>query len=211
MTLLYWGMSMSLFFRKQTYRNYTLEELILSAQSNDIQAIEELIKREQKNVYATLYYLNNDKSEILDNTQEILFRMCKNLDKLKSPRAFRSWLNRIIVNYYYDTIRKKNKIPQTVPVEKITADNEVLPSYETLLADNRKPDETFLLKELDNVITSSVQELPEQLKIAIVLREFQGLSYDEIANVTGTNVGTVKSRIARARMKLQEKLRNYMR
>ena len=202
---------MSLFFKKQSYKSQPLETLVQEAQNDDIQALEEIIKREQKNIYATLYYLKNSKEDILDNTQEILLKMSKNLKNLKNPKAFKSWLNQIVMRFYYDTIRKKNRNPQTIPVEKISKNNDNFNPYEWLLIDKKKkPDEHSLYKELDEIITQAIKSLPEQLKIAIVLREFQGLSYDDIAEVTNSNLGTVKSRIARARNKLQEILQDYM-
>lgn len=195
---------MSLFFKKQSYKTYPLEMLVKLAQDDDIQAVEELIKREQKNIYATLYYLNNSTEDILDYTQEILFKMVKNLKNLKNQNAFKSWLNQIIMRFYYDTIRKKVRRPQTLTVEKCDMEEK------SFVDKNKKPDECTLYKELDDVITQAIKRLPEQLKIATVLREFQGLTYEEIATATGTNVGTVKSRISRARNKLQESLKEYI-
>ena len=114
---------MSLFFKKQSYKTYPLEMLVKLAKEDDIQAVEELIKREQKNIYATLYYLNNSTEDVLDYTQEILFKMIKNLKNLKKPNAFKSWLNQIVMRFYYDTIRKKIRRPQTMPVEKCNVDD----------------------------------------------------------------------------------------
>ena len=202
---------MPLFLKKQSYKNYPLETLVEMAQSDDFQALEELIKREQKNIYASLYYLDSDREDIFDVTQEILFKMSRSLKSLKNPKAFKSWLNQILMHYYYDVIRKKNKAPQMIQVEKISSDNDTYNPFEALLIDKkRKPDENSLLKELDTIITNAIVSLPEQLKIATIMREFQGLSYEEIATVTNTNIGTVKSRIARARAKLQDSLKNYI-
>ena len=202
---------MPLFFKKHSYKTMSQELLVTAAQNDNIQALEELIKREQKNIYSTLYYLNNSKEDILDYTQEILFKMTKNLKNLKNPKSFKSWLNQIIMRFYYDTLRKQTRRPQTIPVEKITQQNEYFNPFDSLVTDKRKkPDEHSLYKELDEIITESIKSLPEQLKIAIILREFQGLSYDEIAEVTGCGVGTVKSRISRARSKLQEQLKEYI-
>ncbi len=202
---------MVVFFKKQAYKNYSQEELVHNAQNDDLQALEELIKREQRNVYATLYYMDHCKEDIHDNTQEILCKMTRNLKNLKNPKAFRSWLNQIIIRYYYDTLRKHSRRPQLVPVEKITEDNDTYSPYDALLVDKKKkPDEHSLSKELDDIITDAITHLPEQLKVVTILREFQGLSYEEIASVTSTNIGTVKSRIARARTKLQESLKDYM-
>ena len=85
------------------------EELILLAQRNDYHALEELIKREQKNIYASFYYLKADNEDISDLVQETLYRMAKNIKKLREPAKFQSWLNQIITNLFYDELRKKNK------------------------------------------------------------------------------------------------------
>ena len=130
--------------------------------------------------------------------------MVKNLKSLKNTNAFKRWLNQIIMRFYYDTIRKKIRRPQFLSVEKDDIEEK------TFVDKNKKPDEHSLYKELDDVITQAVKQLPEQLKIATILREFQGLSYEEIASVTGSSIGTVKSRISRARIKLQESLREYI-
>jgi len=74
----------------------------------------------------------------------------------------------------------------------------------------KMPEETTLHKELDEVIRESIDNLPEQFRTVIVLRELQGLSYEEIAELTQTNIGTVKSRLARARAKLQEQIKPYL-
>ncbi|MCK7482574.1 MAG: sigma-70 family RNA polymerase sigma factor [Candidatus Moduliflexus flocculans] len=72
------------------------------------------------------------------------------------------------------------------------------------------PEEKTLGSELDAKIKEAIENLPEQFRLVVVLRELQGLSYDEIAEITGTNIGTVKSRLSRARMKLQEQIKPYL-
>lgn len=203
---------MNLFFKNLSYKNFSQEELIKSAQKDDLRALEELIKREQRNIYATLYYMNDNNTDILDNTQEVLYKMTKNIKNLKNPKAFKSWLNRIILHLHYDNLRKNLKKPTVLPLEKKNDNNnENDVFYETLAAElHKRPEETTLNKELNNVITDAIKTLPKQLKIAIILREFHGLSYEEIANITEVNIGTVKSRIARARNKLQENLKSYV-
>ena len=186
------------------------EELILLAQRNDYNALEELIKREQKNAYASFYYLNADSEDISDLTQEALFRMAKNIKNLKDPAKFQSWFNQIITNLFYDEIRKKSKTLNTVPLE-IDLNDEKNTNKVIEIKDKRKlPQENTLASELNNKIVSAIHTLPEQFRIAIILREFQGLSYEEIAEIMQTSIGTIKSRIARARSKLQELLRPYL-
>ena len=191
---------------KYSIKNNNLNELIELAKKGDMEALEEIIKRQQKTVFATLYYLNAKPDEIMDITQEILFKVAKNIKKLKNPRTFKSWLNQIIINQFYDTLRKKQK-----SVKKVCLDNqdENKPNFEAPdFASN--PYQKAVDKELEFAIKNSIHKLPDPFKAAIIMRELQGLSYEEIAQATNSNIGTVKSRIARARLKLQEYLKPYL-
>lgn len=194
---------MSKFF----YKKIPLEELILLSQKNDYRALEELIKREQKNIFATFAYLTKKRENIADLTQEALMRMARGLAKLRNPKTFKSWLNQIVTNLFYDELRKVSRKPELVSIDN---DSDEM-HFSRQIADTRhKPAEKAMSVELDNIIKAEIKSLPEHFRIAIVLRELQGLSYDEIAIATHTTVGTVKSRIARARGKLQEGLKSYI-
>ncbi len=190
---------------KYNLKNNNLDELINLAQKGDIEALEEIIRRQQKNVFATLYYLDAKPDEIMDLTQEILFKVAKNIKKLKNPRTFKSWLNQIIINQFYDTLRKKQKT-----IKKVCLDNDEekikfeIPDFAS------NPYQRVIDKELEKAIKNSIHKLPDPFKAAIIMRELQGLSYEEIARATNSNIGTVKSRIARARLKLQEYLKPYI-
>lgn len=192
---------------KIQYKKMPVDELVILAQNQDYKALEELIKREQKNVFATFTYLNKNSSNVCDLTQEALMRMAKGLSNLKNPKMFKGWLNQIIMNLFYDSLRKNNRLPQTVSIY----DEMNLEKSHIHIPDKKcKPLEKCLSNELDNVIKKEMQQLPDYFRIPIVLRELQGLSYDEIAQITKTNVGTVKSRISRARSRLQEGLKDYI-
>ena len=186
------------------------EELILLAQRNDYHALEELIRREQKNVYAALYYLNADNSDISDLAQEVLFRMAKNIKNLREPSKFQSWLNQIITNLFYDELRKKQKKPDILPLEHEINDNHTQNKVIEIKDKKKLPQENTLASELNLKIINAIHSLPEQFRIAIILRELQGLSYEEISGITQSSIGTIKSRIARARAKLQEILKPYL-
>lgn len=183
------------------YKKIPEYDLIVLAQNNDFKALEELIKRVQRNVFAAFSYLIKKRENIADLTQETLLRVAKNLNTLKNPKNFRRWLNQIITNLYYDEIRKKNKKPDCISIDE----------NPTPIIDLKcKPHEKCLSGELEELIKTAISELPEHFKLPIILREFEGLSYDEIAKVTNTNIGTVKSRIARARERLQCDLKAYI-
>ena len=189
------------------YKKMSLEELVPLAQRQDIKALEELIKREQKNVFTAFSYLCKKRECVADLTQEALFRVAKNISALKNPKNFKSWLNQIITNLFYDELRKKQRHPEHISIDE--EENEK--NIKLQIPDKRcKPNEKCLSSELEEMIKEAIRDLPEQFRIAIILRELQGLSYEEIANVTNASIGTVKSRIARARDKLQNGLKSYI-
>ncbi len=193
---------------KLQYKKMPLEELVVLSQQNDFKALEEIIKREQKNVFAAFSYLSRVKENVSDLTQEALLRVAKNIQNLKNPKLFKSWLNQIVTNLFYDELRKSQRKVETISLDD-ESDNSV-PIKLQLLDKKCKPHEKCITTELENIIKNAILELPEQFRIAIILRELQGLSYEEIAKATHSSIGTVKSRIARARGKLQEDLKAYI-
>lgn len=199
-----------LLFGKKTYKTKSLDELIKLSQHDDLDAMEELIKRNQSNIYASFYYLSNNCEDILDLTQEALLKMAKNIKKLKDNSKFKAWLNQIVTRLFYDYIRSKNRKLKTVPIDKKNEDDQDRSAVTDVMSKTCSPEESSLNTELHTIIENSIHKLPDSFRLAIVLREFQGLSYEEIASITNTNVGTVKSRIARARTKLQEDLKSYI-
>lgn len=199
---------------KKKYKSLNMTNLIELAQNNDNKAIEELVKRIQSSIYATIFYLDPKKENINDFTQEVLLRVVKNIKSLKNPKLFKSWLNQIITNMFYDDMRKKYREPNIISIDANNDEkdnNHINVSSPIQLEDyHPRPLEHTLSLELNDLIKKSIHKLPDQFRLALVLREFQGLSYDEIAKLTNVNVGTVKSRISRARNKLQEYLKGYV-
>ena len=197
---------------REIYKNMNLTELIIKCQQDDKLALEELIKRHEKIIYNTLYHLDPNRVDIADIAQEALFRMTRAIKTLKKPVTFKFWLNQIITNLFYDELRRKTRRLATISMDTPYMDggeDEASPSRD--IADTGKmPEESTLSKELDEVIKESIDDLPEQFRTVIILRELQGLSYEEIAELTKTNIGTVKSRLARARAKLQEQIKPYL-
>jgi RNA polymerase sigma-70 factor (ECF subfamily) len=131
---------------------------------------------------------------------------------LRNPSSFRGWLTQIVTNLFYDELRRRpRRVPTVSMDEGLDADAEEGESATRDIPDvSMLPDEKVLNRELSEVIREAMSKLPEQFRTAIVLREVEGLSYEEIAILTKTEMGTVKSRIARARTKLQELLQPYL-
>jgi RNA polymerase sigma-70 factor, ECF subfamily len=195
---------------REDLRALVTEELVVKAQEGSISALEELVARHQKLVYVTLYQLAPERNDITDLTQEVLLRMCRSIKSLRNPKTFKYWLNRIITNLFYDELRKAPRQLRTVSMDEPAYDDDDEGPARDIPDTGDMPDKVALNSELDKKIHEAIQNLPEQFRTIIVLREIQGLSYEEIASLTETNIGTVKSRLARARLKLQEVLEPYL-
>ena len=166
-----------------------------------MKALEELIHRIQKDVYVIFAHLTDKKEDISDLTQEALFKAAKSLNQLHDPDHFKSWINRIITNVFYDYNRKsENKITE-INEEKL---NEIKDKL------GCEPGEKCLFGEIEKIIKAALMTLPKNLRITLILREYEGLSYEDISEITNTTLGTVKSRISRARVKLQEQLKDFI-
>lgn len=186
---------------KNIYKKGDINALILMVQSGDIKALEELIRRVQKHIYAIFSHLVEKKDDVSDLTQEALLKMAKSLPSLKEPNKFKTWLNKIITNLYYDYSRKK-------PEKFVELDENVFNELKDKMG--CEPGEKCLFAELEKLIRTALFTLPKDLRITLVLREYEGLSYEDISKLTDTAVGTVKSRISRARAKLQKELKEFI-
>lgn len=193
------------------YGGRTDAELILLCQQKDSRAFEELIKRHQRTVYALLYRLAPDWNDTADLAQEVFIRMWRSIGNLRNPSAFRSWLSQIVTNLFYDELRKRPRQLPTISMdEPLDSDESSDATTRDIRDKSAGPDELCQRNELTEIVREAMTRLPEQFRTAIILREFEGLSYEEIALITHTEIGTVKSRIARARAKIQEMVSPYL-
>lgn len=187
---------------KSTYKKRDINTLVMLAQKGDVKALEELIKRVQKNIFTMFSYLTDKRQDIADLTQEALLKMARGINNLKDVKNFKAWLNQITANIFYDYIKKHAK------EKNIEIDNDKLLEIKDKIG--CEPGERCLFSEMEKLIRAAVISLPDNLKIVILLREYEGLSYEDISKITNTTLGTVKSRIARARLKLQEELKEFI-
>ena len=187
---------------KSNYKKTDINSLILAAQKTDGQALEELVKRIQKSVFTMFSYLVDKREDIADLTQDALIKMAKNIGSLKDPKLFKAWLNQIVTNVFYDYVKKYSKD------KNIELDNNKLLEIKDKIG--CEPGEKCLFTEMEKLIKSAILTLPDNLRIVIVLREYEGLSYDDISRITNTTIGTVKSRISRARLRLQQELKEFI-
>ncbi len=187
---------------KSVYKRKDIDTLIIYAQRGDTKALEEIIKRVQKNIFTMFSYLTDKRQDIADLTQEALLKMARNINSIKEPKFFKAWLNQIVTNIFYDYIKKHARD------KKIDIDNDKLLEIKDKIG--CEPGEKCLFSEMEKLIRIAMLNLPENLRIAIILREYEGLSYEDISKITNTALGTVKSRISRARIKLQQELKEFI-
>ncbi len=190
-----------------SYNQKNERDLVIACQRRDQGAFEELVKRNQRMVYCLLYQLAPDWNDTADLAQEVFIRIWRSINNLRNPASFRSWLIQIVTHLFYDELRKRPRRLPTISMDE-TVDEES--STRDMVDTSAQPEEIVIGREMSDVIRGAMTSLPEQFRTAIVLREVEGLSYEEIAALTRTEMGTVKSRIARGRSRLQELLKPYL-
>jgi RNA polymerase sigma-70 factor (ECF subfamily) len=172
-------------------------------------AFAELLRRYQSHVDRVLYHLAPDWQDRADLAQEVWIRVYRNIKRLNDPVKFRGWLSRIATNLFYDELRKRKRIssPLSLDAPRSVDDGEM--DWE-IAGDDPGPEEQLTTTEFYEQLREAIADLPEVFRTTIVLREIEGLAYEEIAEITGVSLGTVKSRIARARQRLQSHLQGYL-
>jgi len=187
-------------------------DLILRCQEGkqpDRVAFAELLRRYQGYVDKILYNLAPDWQDRGDLAQEIWIKVYRKINTLQDPTKFKGWLGRIATNLFYDQLRKKKRFATPISLDaSITTDDDEF-SWE-LPSDLPLPEENLTTVEFYDQLRDAIASLPDTFRTTIVLREIQGLSYEEIAEITQVSLGTVKSRIARARNRLQLLLKPYL-
>ena len=176
------------------------KELVALAVKGDNYAFEQIVTMFEKKVYNMALRYTADPQDALDICQEVFLRVYRFLPKYKGDSTLSTWIYRITMNVCHDTAYKKESI-NDIRIDVKNDDDE----YRTEVADVRfDPEKEFEKKQIREVIQKGIATLDETYKEAIIMRDINGMSYEEIADVLGINQGTVKSRIFRAREKLKK-------
>lgn len=185
------------------------EQLIVRSQQGDIQAFNQLVLSFQQQVYTTAYRLLGNVETAADITQDTFFAAYRHIKTFRGGASFKSWVLRIATNLATDHWRRQRRRPGE-SLEALVEDEESIPSHQQVLLtsteESEHPEASLLNKELQQVIQQEIDRLPFDQRVALILCDVQGLSYDEIATATGATPGTVRSRISRARARLREYL-----
>lgn len=177
--------------------------LIAAAQRGDLPAFNQLILHYQGLAYNVAYRIVGDPDSAADATQDAFVKAFQRLNQYRGG-SFKSWLMRIVTNTCYDVLRARKRRP-TSTLESNAEDPESDSDYDPRLIDDaERPDAYVLRQELAGVIQAAIGQLPADQRTTLVLADIEGLDYQEIAEATGAALGTVKSRLSRARARLRD-------
>lgn len=183
----------------------SLEEqaLLARAQAGDVQAFERLVAAYERKVYNLAYRLTGNHDDASDVAQEALIKVYTSLGDFRGDSSFSTWLYRVVSNACLDELRRRKRQRATSLDEPLATDDGALARQ--LAASGDGPEEALARKELRATVQLAIQNLDEEHRVVIILRDIQGHSYQEIADYLGLSLGTVKSRLNRARAALQKK------
>lgn len=181
--------------------------LIERCRNGDLAAFDEIVERHQNRVYNLCYWSLNDPDEAADAAQDVFVRAWRSIAKFRGESEFSTWLHRIAVNVVHDAARRRQRAPlpfstASTPDDDDAGDTPPLDPGDPAAG----PQETMIRHERQQAVRRALAELPEHHRLVLVLFDIQGHSYDEMAALLELPVGTVKSRLNRARLALRDKL-----
>ena len=182
----------------------TDHELVKRVQAGDSRAFDLLVRKYQHKIVSVVTRYVSDWSEAQDVAQEAFIRAYRALGAFRGDSAFYTWIYKIAINTAKNHLVSRGRRP---PIGDIAIEDAVLLDGASQLRERATPERELLRQEIEQTVFGTVEELPEELRTAITLREVDGLSYEEIAEAMNCPIGTVRSRIFRAREAIDEKLR----
>ena len=174
------------------------QELVAQAAAGSREAFDDLVRRHQVSIVSLARALTNGSADAEDLAQDVFVRVWRSLHGFRGDSTFRTWLHRIAVNVIHSHHGRVSRLRQLFPATKASDDPEDDPI-------ERAPDPIDMETDvvLRDAIDKALAALPEELRVAVTLRDVQGLDYKEIAGVLGVPIGTVESRIFRGRQRLK--------
>lgn len=182
--------------------------LIADAMGGDLNAFNRLVLEYQEKAFNLAYRMLNDEDAAADATQNAFISAYRNLRSYRGG-SFRAWVMRMVTNTCYDELRRRQRRP-TVPLEPMNSEeDEEVESPAWLADDSPDPEEQVENRELEKAISHCIQGLPEDFRAVVVMIDVQGFDYAEVSEATGKPLGTIKSRLARARLRLRDCLSGF--
>lgn len=179
--------------------------LVNSAQKGDINSYNTLVLHYQEQAFNVAYRIMGEADSAADATQEGFIAAYRSIRTFRGG-SFKAWLMRIVTNACYDELRRRKRRPQA-SLDALYVEDES-PSLQ-LVSHGENPEQYTQRMELQGVIHTCLQDLPEDQRTVAILSDIEGFSYDEIANAVGVALGTVKSRLSRARLRLRDCLQGF--
>ncbi len=186
----------------------TDSELVESTIAGNAEAFTEIVKRYEKLVYSTAFFTVKNKDDAWDISQEVFMRVYNSIGSFRGESKFTTWLYRLCKNVTYDFVRKHYK-NRELTISEISESGDSDEGREFELPDtsvDANPEQSLLRKENIKLVRKALLEMDEQQRTILVLREMQDKSYTEIAEILGIELGTVKSKLNRARAALKQLL-----
>ena len=181
--------------------------LIKDAQRGDLDSFNTLILAYQDILFNTALRILSDEDQAADATQDAFLSAFKSINTFRGG-SFKAWLMRTVTNACYDELRRKKRRP-TTPLEPDTSDGDEMDSPRWLADKSMSPEQKLEADELEHAIQHCLDALPSDFRTVVVLADIQDLDYAEVANATRVPLGTIKSRLARARLRLRECLQGF--
>ncbi len=181
----------------------TDQQLVERVQRGDKHAFDLLVLKYQHKIVGLVGRYLRDQSEVQDVTQEAFIKAYRALPRFRGDSQFYTWLYRIAINTAKNYLVSRSRRPPDTDIDVTEGEFQ---DNSAVLRDIENPENALASEQLEEVIYQAIEDLPEELKVAVTLREFEGLSYEEIAEVMECPVGTVRSRIFRARESIEKKI-----
>jgi RNA polymerase sigma-70 factor (ECF subfamily) len=181
--------------------------LIRDAQRGDLDAFNRLVLEYQDMLFNTALRILGDEDQAADATQEAFLSAFRSIKSYRGG-SFKAWLLRTVTNACYDELRRKKRRP-TVPLEPETDDGDELEAPRWLADSSLSPEEEVELDDLEHAIQHCLDDLPSDFRTVVVLVDVQGMEYTEVSEAVRVPLGTIKSRLARARLRLRECLQGF--
>ncbi|HNQ96358.1 MAG: sigma-70 family RNA polymerase sigma factor [Anaerolineales bacterium] len=183
------------------------QALITDAQSGNLDAFNTLVLHYQDSVFNTALRILGDEDQAADASQEAFISAFKSISSFRGG-SFKAWLMRTVTNACYDELRRQKRRP-TTPLEPDTDDGEEMDSPRWLADPNMTPAQQAEADEVEHAIQHCLDNLPLDFKTVVVMADIQGMDYTEVAAAIRAPLGTIKSRLARARLRLRECLQGF--
>ena len=181
--------------------------LILDAQRGDLDSFNRLVLAYQDSLFNTALRILGDDDLAADATQEAFISAFRSINSYRGG-SFKAWLMRTVTNACYDELRRQKRRP-TVPLEPTNDDDEEMETPRWLADSSMSPEQKFEAAELEHAIQHCLDALPTDFRTVVVLADVQGMDYSEVALAARVPLGTIKSRLARARLRLRECLQGF--